>query len=102
MPAKDELVPETMREGINFALDVVSSALADLPADAPQRDRLRTAIRAHLEALHASQDRSAAVVRMAFTLPPALRQAQAVHERRYGQLWLLAIGAARRAAGRRH
>ena len=86
--SKDELVAETMREGIDFALGLVSSALADLPAGASQRERLRTAVTAHLEALHASQDRAAAVVRMAFTLPPALRQAQAVHERRYGRLWL--------------
>jgi TetR/AcrR family transcriptional regulator, cholesterol catabolism regulator len=94
--SKDDLVAETLREGVEFALTRVTDALAGLPSDASQAARLRTAITAHLAALHASHDRAASVVRMAGTLPPDLRQEQAAHERRYGQVWLNVLSEAQR------
>jgi AcrR family transcriptional regulator len=86
--SKDELVAETLCEGIDFALSRVTEALKGLDAGASQPTKLRTAVAAHIDALHANHDRAAVVARMAATLPPQLRQQHAVHERRYGKLWL--------------
>ena len=96
---KDELIAAAMREGIEFAHDVVVGALAAIPSDAGPEQRLAVAIDAHLEALHSSQDRSAAVVRMVATLPLDLRRGQAVHARRYGSVWLHLLGDFQRAGG---
>lgn len=90
---KDELVAETLREGVDYAINRVEKALAQSEESDPI-ERIRVAILANLSALHASHDRATAVVRMADTLPPDLRIAQAAHERRYGQLWLTLLVAA--------
>lgn len=86
-PTKDELVAATLVDGVDSARAALQKAIDSVPDDAPALDRLRAAIRGHLEALHASDDRAAAVVRMVETLPPHLRSAHVVHERRFARVW---------------
>jgi len=87
-PSKDELVAATLRDGVESARAALREAIAAVPADASAADRLRAAVRGHLTALHASDDRASAVVRMVETLPPHLRAAHADHERRFARVWL--------------
>jgi AcrR family transcriptional regulator len=84
---KDELVAATLVDGVDSARAALQEAISAVPDDASARDRLRAAIRGHLDALHASDDRAAAVVRMVETLPPHLRSAHVAHERRFARVW---------------
>lgn len=84
---KDELVVATLVDGVESARDALVRAIESAPADSTALDRLRAAIRGHLDALHTSDDRAAAVVRMVETLPPHLRAAHTEHERRFARVW---------------
>jgi TetR/AcrR family transcriptional regulator, cholesterol catabolism regulator len=95
--SKDELVAEAMREGIEFAYLHVRTALDQAPPATTPENRLRIAIDAHLQALHANHDRAAAVVQMVTTLPAGLRSAHISNERRYGGLWLAILQDAQQA-----
>lgn len=86
--SKDELVAATLQDGVDSARAALVEAVAAVPAAASPQDRLRAAVRGHLTALHASDDRASAVVRMVETLPPHLRAAHADHERRFARVWL--------------
>ncbi|MFW6868176.1 TetR/AcrR family transcriptional regulator [Nocardioides sp. CPCC 206347] len=85
---KDDLVAAALRDGVDSAREALAGAVAAVPADATPVDRLRAALRGHLDALHASDDRASAVVRMVETLPPHLRADHVQHERRFGKVWL--------------
>ena len=85
---KDELVAATLEDGVASAREALQLAIAAVPDDAAPAERLRAALRGHLDALHASDDRAASVVRMVETLPAELRAAHVVHERRFGRVWL--------------
>lgn len=95
-PTKDDLVAATLQDGVDSARVALQRAIDAVPADAEAGERLRAALRGHLEALHASDDRAASVVRMVETLPPELRAAHVVHERRFGRVWLEVLGRGRR------
>ncbi len=84
---KDDLVAATLVDGVESARAALEAAIAAVPEGASELDRLRAAIRGHLDALHASDDRAAAVVRMVDTLPPHLRSAHLIHERRFARVW---------------
>lgn len=84
---KDDLVAATLADGVDSARAALVAAIAAVPADAAPAERLRAAIRGHLDALHASDDRAASVVRMVETLPPHLRAGHIVHERRFARVW---------------
>jgi TetR/AcrR family transcriptional regulator, cholesterol catabolism regulator len=84
---KDELVAATLEDGIESARAALLAATGSIPDTASPEDRIRAAIRGHLDALHASDDRAASVVRMVETLPPELRAAHAGHERRFARVW---------------
>ncbi|CAM3579629.1 TetR/AcrR family transcriptional regulator [Smaragdicoccus niigatensis] len=94
---KDELVAATLIDCIESARAAVKNAIDAVPPEASAADRLRAAIRGHLDALHASDDRAAAIVRMVETLPPDLRAEQVPHERRFAQVWNEALERGRRA-----
>lgn len=85
---KDDLVAATLQDGVDSARAALEEALAAVPGEASPEERLRAAVRGHLAALHASDDRASAVVRMVETLPPHLRAAHADHERRFAKVWL--------------
>ena len=94
---KDELVAATLVDGVDSARAALEEAISSVPDDASELDRLRAAVRGHLDALHASDDRAAAVVRMVETLPPHLRSAHVVHERRFARVWRDVLERGRRA-----
>lgn len=94
--SKDELVAEVLREGIDAALDRVVEAIRSLPQEVTGQVRLQTAMRAHLEALHASHDRAAAVVWMTETMPSEVRRKQRIYARRYSQWWHTMLSALQR------
>lgn len=96
-PTKDELVAATLVDGVESARAALVHAIDSVPEGASPRDRLRAAISGHLEALHASDDRAAAVVRMVETLPPHLRAAHVPHERRFARVWQGVLESGRRA-----
>ena len=85
---KDDLVAATLADGVESARRQLVEALESVPANATPHQLLRAAIRGHLEALHADDDRAAAVVRMVDTLPSELRAAHSASERRFGRVWL--------------
>lgn len=93
---KDELVAAALAEGVESARSALAEAIAAVPDEAAPEQRLRAAFEGHLAALHASDDRASAVVRMVDTLPPELRAAHVVHERRFGMVWLAALTRGRR------
>lgn len=84
---KDELVAATLVDGVESARAALIEAIERVPAGASPTERLRAAIRGHLDALHASDDRAASVVRMVETLPSHLRAEHAAHERRFARVW---------------
>lgn len=84
---KDELVAATLVDGVESARVALERAIESVPEGASPLDQLRAAIGGHLDALHASDDRAAAVVRMVETLPPHLRAAHVPHERRFARVW---------------
>ncbi|WP_182379490.1 TetR/AcrR family transcriptional regulator [Nocardioides sp. WS12] len=85
---KDDLVAAVLRDGVDSAREALAAAMANVPADALPVDRLRAALRGHLDALHASDDRASSVVRMVETIPAHLRADHVRHERRFGKVWL--------------
>jgi AcrR family transcriptional regulator len=85
---KDDLVAAVLREGVESARAALAAAVAAVPAEASPADRLRAAVRGHLVALHASDDRASSVVRMVETLPAHLRADHVQHERRFARVWL--------------
>lgn len=85
---KDDLVAAALAEGVDSAREALVAAVAAVCDDATPVERLRAALRGHLDALHASDDRASAVVRMVETLPPHLRADHVRHERRFGKVWL--------------
>ena len=85
---KDELVAATLVDGVEWARSQLLAAIDAVPRDAVPADTVRAAISGHLTALHASDDRAAAVVRMVDTLPPDLRAAHSSTEKRFARVWL--------------
>ncbi|MCX6398497.1 MAG: helix-turn-helix domain containing protein [Propionibacteriales bacterium] len=85
---KDDLVAAALADGVDSAREALAAAVAAVPDDATPGERLRAAILGHLDALHASDDRASAVVRMVETLPLHLRADHVRHERRFGKVWL--------------
>lgn len=96
-PTKDDLVAATLQDGVDSARTALEAALSTLPDDATAEEFLRAAVNGHLEALHASDDRAASVVRMVETLPPSLRVAHVDHERRFAKVWLDVLDRGRQA-----
>lgn len=85
---KDDLVAAVLRDGVDSARAALAAAIAAVPEDATPEDRLRAALRGHLAALHASDDRASSVVRMVETLPAPLRADHVEHERQFARVWL--------------
>jgi TetR/AcrR family transcriptional regulator, cholesterol catabolism regulator len=85
---KDELVGATLADGVEWARSQLLAAIEAVDPGADPADVVRAAINGHLTALHASDDRAAAVVRMVDTLPPDLRAAHSHTEKRFARVWL--------------
>lgn len=85
--AKDDLVIAVMDRGIVVVREAVTAALAALSDDAGDAQRLETAMRAHLRALHGMSDYTSANVRIFGQLPEALRRANMAERRAYQAIW---------------
>jgi AcrR family transcriptional regulator len=85
--SKDALLSEVVRDAVEFARARVGAALDALPDGADGRARFRTAVDAHLNALHESSARGTAVVRI-IDLPPELTAVNAhQHVQTYAREW---------------
>lgn len=87
-PTKDDLVVATLVDGVESARAQLLAAIDAVPGTASPSERVHAALLGHLEALHASDDRAAAVVRMVETLPPDLRAGHSANEKRFARVWL--------------
>lgn len=81
---KQEIVVEIMNKGVEMLLDAVSDVLAGLPADAPFRDRLRAAVKAHIRS---KVSRDTPFMQVYEHLTPAIKREGAEMRRKYTRLW---------------
>jgi AcrR family transcriptional regulator len=86
-PSKDAIVGEVVNEGVRVVYDAVVAALAALPAHAPARRRLETAIKTHLLASLEHSDYTSACIRTYAFLPESVRWECRAERRRYEKLW---------------
>jgi TetR/AcrR family transcriptional regulator, cholesterol catabolism regulator len=86
-PSKDAIVGEVVNEGVRVVYAAVAAALAELPARAPPRRRLETAIKAHLLASLEHSDYTSASIRTFSFLPDGVRKDCRTERRRYEKLW---------------
>lgn len=85
--SKDEIVAEVLRIGVENVFRAVRDAVAALPADAPPRQLVGTAVTAHLQALLRLQDYTSANIRIFGQVPPAVRQGHLHLRDDYERLW---------------
>lgn len=85
--SREELIEEVVTLGMTRALTHVSDALAELPADATQLDRICTAVGAHLEVVLRLSDYASAAIRYGPQLPADMRERQLAEQRAYGEVW---------------
>ncbi len=93
--SRDEVIGEAVQEGLRRVLAAVEQALAAAGPD--PMDRIEAAVEAHLRATLRDSKYGAVAIRLASSLPPEIREAQLVNERRYGVLWRTLIADADRA-----
>lgn len=85
--SKDELITAVLDLGIRAVSDTVQSALGALPENASGRERIETAIRAHLSAIIDNGDYTLATRRVFGQVPEAIRVQNLRLRNSYGQMW---------------
>lgn len=85
--SRDEVISEAVQVGVRRLLAAVDAELAALPADASPLERILVAVATHLRMALRDPTYAAAAIRNSALLPPALREAQLVDQRRYGDVW---------------
>lgn len=85
--SKDELISAVLDLGITTVTDTVRSALAGLPEGATGRERIETAIRAHLSAIIDYGDYTLATRRVFGQVPEAIRTRNTRLRDSYGAIW---------------
>lgn len=85
--SKDELITAVLDLGINAVIGTVRSALDALPESATGRERLETAIRAHLSAIIENGDYTLATRRVFGQVPEAIRLKNTKLRDTYGATW---------------
>ncbi|MEU7812827.1 TetR/AcrR family transcriptional regulator [Pseudonocardia sp. NPDC049154] len=85
--SRDEVIQEVVQVGLRRTMSHVRESLAALGEDASAMERILAAVRAHLEIVLRDSEYSAAAIRNAAQLPPAIREVQLLDQRRYGALW---------------
>ena len=86
-PSKDDIVQRVVNEGVRVVLEAVVGALAALPSKASPRERLETAVRAHLLSSLEHSDYTSASIRAFSFLPPNVREKCRVERRKYEDVW---------------
>src|SRR5260221_13371946 len=95
--SKEDLVDEVTRDGVFRAQQHIGEAIDALGPDASAAQRLRTAIRAHLESLCDLGDYPAAVLRIREHAPQAVRERQLTYLIPFGDFWTALIREAQEA-----
>lgn len=95
--SKEELVQEVMRSGIVQIHEHVEEAVSALGDDARPQDRLRVAIRAHVESVLERTDYARALMRTSNQVPNSVRENHYRQSRTYGEYWGRLLEDARRA-----
>lgn len=86
-PSKDEIIQRVVNEGVRVVLEAVVGALAALPSKAGPRERLETAVRAHLLSSLEHSDYTSASIRAFSFLPPNVQEKCRVERRKYEDVW---------------
>lgn len=85
--SKDDLITAVLDLGIHSVTDSVKSALAALPDTATGRERIETAIRAHLSAIIQNGDYTLATRRVFGQVPEAIRVRNTRLRDSYAGIW---------------
>jgi len=85
--SKDELIAAVLDIAIESVTEAVKTALAELPETATGRQRVETAIRAHLGAIIENGDYTLATRRVAGQVPEAIRIHNRVQRDSYATIW---------------
>ncbi|GKX35673.1 MAG: TetR family transcriptional regulator [Rhizobiaceae bacterium MnEN-MB40S] len=85
--SKDELITAVLDIGINAVISSVEDALQALPETATGRDRIETAVRAHLSAIIKIGDYTLATRRVFGQVPEAIRLKNTKLRDTYGAIW---------------
>jgi len=86
--SKEELIEAVLAMALTGVTDSVSAALAAVPADASHKERIRTAILAHLRSVLTVGDYALASRRVLTQVPDHVRRRHVRLRDAYGQLWL--------------
>ena len=97
--SKEELAETVMAEGIDLVRAAVKNALEGRPSDSDPLEDIEIALRAHLQALHASGDYASANIRCFNHVPDEMKQRLRKVRERYSADWRKLISRAR-VAGR--
>lgn len=85
--SKDELVDEVLRIGIDLVHEEVARKVEELGPDAPYRERIKTAIEAHLSSLLRHGEYTSANIRNFPLAPESIRENNRLIRRKYGEYW---------------
>jgi AcrR family transcriptional regulator len=85
--SKDELISAVLDLGIHAVIDTVNAALEALPPDATSRQRIETAIHAHLSAIINNGDYTLATRRVFGQVPEAIREKNLRLRNSYAAIW---------------
>jgi AcrR family transcriptional regulator len=85
--SREDLIGSVMREGQRMVREHVESALAALPPTSAIRDRVATAVEAHLRVELELSDFATAVTRNAGQLPPHLREGLTDESEAFHDVW---------------
>jgi AcrR family transcriptional regulator len=85
--SKDEIVAEVFDYGVRRVADAVRHAVERLPAAAPTVDKIRAAVRAHLESFFVYGDYTASNVRVFRQAPLAVQRKNRTLRDRYEAYW---------------
>ncbi len=85
--SKDDLISAVLDLGIRAVIDNVKAALENLPDDAPARQRVETAIHAHLSAIIDIGDYTLATRRVFGQVPEAIREKNMRLRNSYAAMW---------------
>ncbi|MGO4705965.1 TetR family transcriptional regulator [Microvirga sp. 2MCAF38] len=85
--SKDELISAVLDLGIHAVIETVKAALDALPSDASGRQRVETAIRAHLSAIIDNGDYTLATRRVFGQVPKPIREKNQRLRSSYATMW---------------
>jgi AcrR family transcriptional regulator len=85
--SKESLVEEFLRTSLQPHTDFMRAALQSLPAGVSWRERIETAIRAHLERALERDNYTMGFIKIFDQVPPAVRERFAAYPKGYAQVW---------------